>query len=219
MPRLPRIVIPGLPHHITQRGNRRQQTFFSAEDYQTYLELMHEACDRYRVKLWSYCLIPNHIHLIAVPPTKASLAKAIGRGHESYTRYINFKMKWRGYLWQGRFGSSPMDEEYLLLAARYIELNPVTARLVANPATYPWSSAQAHLGLKPSNFIEVAPMLERVPDWKAFLKEGLSEKVIAMLEESQRTGRPLGSEKFVKELEKVTGLQLLPQERKKPKNP
>lgn len=216
MSRLPRIVIPGLPHHITQRGNRRQQTFFCDKDYQTYIDLMGQSCRRYQVDLWSYCLMPNHIHLIAVPPLEKSLAKAIGQGHEAYTRYINFKMRWRGYLWQGRFGSSPMDEEHLLYAACYIELNPVMARMVADPAEYAWSSARAHLGIVDSDFIQVSPLLERVPCWRSFLKEGVSKQVILMLEEHQRTGKPLGSATFVQKLEALTGIELLPGKRERP---
>ena len=131
MARLARLVIPGLPHHITQRGNRRQQTFFNEADYAAYLELMSEWCRDQGVEIWTYCLMPNHTHIIAVPSTEDGLRWAIGEAHRRYTRRINFREKWRGYLWQGRFASFVMDEPYLLAAARYIELNPVRAGLVA----------------------------------------------------------------------------------------
>ena len=130
MARLARLVIPGLPHHVTQRGNRRQQTFFNDGDYVAYLELMAEWCREEGVEIWSYCLMPNHVHLIAVPKTEDGLRRAIGEAHRRYTRRINFREKWRGYLWQGRFASFIMDEPYLLAAARYVELNPVRAKLV-----------------------------------------------------------------------------------------
>ena len=130
MARLARLVIPGLPHHVTQRGNRRQQTFFNDGDYAAYLELMADWCREEGVEIWSYCLMPNHVHLIAVPKTEDGLRRAIGEAHRRYTRRINFREKWRGYLWQGRFASFIMDKPYLLAAARYVELNPVRAKLV-----------------------------------------------------------------------------------------
>lgn len=119
MARLARLVIPGLPHHVTQRGNRRQQTFFNDGDYAAYIELMAQWCREEGVEIWSYCLMPNHVHLIAVPKTEDGLRRAIGESHRSYTRRINFREQWRGYLWQGRFASFIMDEPYLLAAARY----------------------------------------------------------------------------------------------------
>ena len=141
MARLARLVVPGMPHHVTQRGNRRQQTFFNEGDYAAYLELMGEWCQEKGVQIWSYCLMPNHVHLIAVPSSEDGLRWAIGSAHERYTRRINFREKWRGYLWQGRFASFVMDEPYLLATARYVELNPVRAKLAPSVGAWPWSSA------------------------------------------------------------------------------
>ncbi len=124
-----------MPHHITQRGNRRQQTFFNNADYAAYLELMAEWCNKEGVDIWAYACMPNHIHLVAIPGTEEALRRAIGEAHRRYTRRINFREKWRGYLWQGRFASFVMDEAYLLAAARYIELNPLRAGLVASART------------------------------------------------------------------------------------
>ncbi len=118
MARIARVVAPGYPHHITQRGNRRQQTFFRDDDYLAYLELMAEWCRKCRVEIWAWCLMPNHVHLIAVPQTEEGLARAIGEAHRRYNRRINFREKWRGHLWQERFASFPMDETHLLVAAR-----------------------------------------------------------------------------------------------------
>ena len=146
MARLARLVIPGMPHHVTQRGNRRQETFFNEGDYAAYLELMVEWCREEGVEVWGYCLMPNHTHLIAVPASEQSLRRAIGEAHRRYTRRINFREKWRGYLWQGRFASFVMDEPYLLAAARYVELNPLRARLVGSAAEWPWSSARGTSG-------------------------------------------------------------------------
>lgn len=133
MARIARIVAPDIPHHITQRGNQKQKTFFCYEDYQLYLDLLAQWCRHFQVEIWAYCLMPNHVHLIAVPSTQKSLAKAIGKTHERYTRHVNFREGWRGHLWQGRFASYPMDEPHLLAATRYIELNPVKANIVACP--------------------------------------------------------------------------------------
>ena len=137
MARIARVVAPGYPHNITQRGNRRQATFFREEDYRLYRQLMAEWCSFHGIAVWAYCLMPNHVHLIVVPQTEDSLRLAIGEAHRRYTCHINFRENWRGHLWQGRFSSYVMDEKYLLAAARYVELNPVRARLVADPAEYP----------------------------------------------------------------------------------
>ena len=125
MARLARVVAPGLPHHVTQRGNRRQQTFFCQEDYDCYVQLMAQFCLAERVEIWAYCLMLNHVHLIAVPQAADGLRRAIGEAHRRYTRMVNFREGWRGHLWQGRFASFVLDEPYLLSAARYVELNPV----------------------------------------------------------------------------------------------
>ena len=137
MARLARVVAPGMPHHVAQRGNRRQSTFFRESDYQHYLELALEWSQAHGVQIWSYCLMPNHVHLIAVPDREESLSEAIGEIHRRYSRAINFRMGWRGHLWQGRFHSFPMDEDYLLATARYIEMNPVKAGRVKTPGDYP----------------------------------------------------------------------------------
>ena len=165
----------GFPHHITQRGNRRQQTFFSEEDYREYMSLMSEWCNRCNVEIWAYCLMPNHTHLIAVPASEESLRKAIGEAHRRYTRHINFLKGWRGYLWQGRFASYPMDESYLLAAARYIEFNPVRAGLVEKPGDYLWSSASAHLSGKDNKLVKVSPLLDIAGSWKDFLSTDIPE--------------------------------------------
>src|SRR5262249_20206153 len=139
MARLARVVVPGVPHHITQRGNRRQRTFFCDEDYHCYLELMAQWCGAHEVEVWAYCLMPNHVHLIAVPRTAEGLTRAIGEAHLRYSRMITFREKWRGHLWQGRFASYVLDEPYLPTAARYVELNPVRAGLIESPSRYRWS--------------------------------------------------------------------------------
>jgi putative transposase len=210
------LVVPGLPHHITQRGNRRQQTFFRDEDYAAYRELMAEWCGERGVEVWAYCLMPNHVHLIAVPRSEDGLRRAIGEAHRRYTRRINFREKWRGFLWQGRFASFVMDEPYVLAAARYVELNPVRAGLVADPADWPWSSARPHLSGCDDRLVRVTPMLAMVADWRALLNSGLDEEQLRALRGHGRTGCPLGSATFVEGLERVVGRVLRPRKPGRP---
>ncbi len=165
MPRISRLIAPGIPHHVTQRGNRRMQTFFRDEDYQAYLALMAEWCRKRNVAVWAYCLMPNHVHLIAVPESEDSLRRAIGEAHRRYSSMINRRNKWTGHLWQGRFSSFPMDETYLFAAARYIEMNPVRARLVDDPASWKWSSASAHLAGQDDQLVRVSPLLATGSDF------------------------------------------------------
>jgi putative transposase len=172
MARIARVVVPGIPHHVTQRGNRRQQTFFLPDDYKAYIDLLAEWCRICRVEILAWCLMPNHVHLIVVPETETALARAIGEAHRRYTRRINFREGWRGHLWQERFASFPMDEGYLLAAARYIEMNPVAAGIVSHPGDYRWSSAGAHLAGLDDALTRVEPLLALVDSW------GFSDVVI-----------------------------------------
>ncbi len=210
MARIARIIAVNSPHHVTQRGNRRQQTFFCDEDYLVYIELMAQWCRHYNVAVWAWCLMPNHIHLIAVPQTPEGLSRAIGEAHRRYTRHINFRENWRGHLWQGRFASFPMDERYLLATARYIEMNPVAAGLVQQPEDYRWSSARAHLAGEDDELVKVAPLLNLVPDWSRFLTLSSIEE-LDLLHRHERTGRPMGDDSFVAALEHTLGRVLQPQ--------
>ena len=218
MARIARVVVPCIPHHITQRGNRRQEVFFCQEDYNFYIELMKEWCRRSGVDIWAYCLMPNHVHLIAVPESEKSLAMGIGEAHRRYTKMINFRERWRGYLWQGRFASFPMDEQYLLAAARYVELNPVRAKMVQVPWEYKWSSAGAHVAGKDDKFVKAGALLEIVGDWKEFLVGGLKEKELEVMRCHTCTGRPLGGEEFMRQVEFAVGRVISPLKRG-PKGP
>ncbi len=211
MARLARVVVPGVPHHVTQRGNRRLETFFEDDDYRFYLELLAASCAEARVAVWAYCLMPNHVHLVLVPKEPDGLRRALGEAHRRYTRRINFREGWRGHLWQERFHSFPMGEAYLLATARYVELNPVRARLVRKPQNWPWSSARAHLASCDDALVQVAPLLRRVPDWARFLAGGMSDDDIEQIRKHSRSGRPLGAKRFVQRLEHRLGRTLLPQ--------
>ncbi len=162
---------------------------------------MAQWCRTLHVEIWAYCLMRNHVHLVAVPESKDGLAKAVGEAHRRYTRYVNFREGWRGHLWQGRFKSYVMDESYLLAAVRYIELNPVRAKLVSNPADYPWSSAAAHVEGREDRLIVASPLREMVGDWREFLNSGIGTDDAEILRLHERTGRPLGSDDFITRLE------------------
>jgi putative transposase len=151
-------VAAGLPHHLTQRGDRRQETFFCDDDYRAYIQLMGEWCTKSGAEVRAYCLMPNHVHLILVPESEESLRRAVGEAHRRYTRLMNFRDRWRGHLWQGQFGSYAMDERYLPAAVRYVELNPLRAGLVDRPETYPWSSAAANLNGRDDALVKVFPL-------------------------------------------------------------
>lgn len=210
MARLARVIAPGWPHHVTQRGNRRQPVFFEAADYQAYKTLLSEWCRRCQVQVWAYCLMTNHVHLLLVPATADGLRQAVGETHRRYTRRIHFREGWRGYLWQGRFASYVMDEAYLLAAARYVELNPIAAGLVTEPGQYPWSSAAAHLAQRDDDLVQVQPLLALVPDWAGLLHSGLAPAQRTAIERHGRTGRPLGNDAFLTALERRLGRQLRP---------
>jgi putative transposase len=205
MARLSRVVVPGVPHHITQRGNRRQETFFCEADYEAYTELLSEWSKRCGVGIWAYCLMPNHIHLIAVPNSEDGLRRGIGEAHRRYSRRINFRQGWRGHLWQGRFASYPMDDIYLMKAVRYIELNPVRAKLCRVPWRWKWSSAASHVLGKGDRLVDVSVLQEYVDDWRSFLAEGLDGNDVELLRRHERTGRPLGGSGFVERLERMLG--------------
>jgi len=206
MARIARVVVPGYPHHITQRGNRRQAVFFTEDDYRVYIKLMAEWCAHFKVEIWAYCLMTNHTHIIAVPADEQGLRKAIGEAHRRYTLRVNFRERWHGHLWQERFASFPMDERYLLAAARYIELNPVRAKLVTNAEDYPWSSAKAHLRRRDDGLVRVSGVGKIVRNWREFLSLPVEKETVDKLRAHSSTGRPMGGAGFLKTLETISGI-------------
>jgi putative transposase len=210
MARLARVVVPGLPHHVTQRGNRRPETFFGDQDYGTYLRLLAAYSVAADCEVWAYCLMPNHGHVILTPGDEDGLRRALGETHRRYTRQVNLRQGWHGHLWQERFHSFPMDEAHLLACARYVELNPVRAGLVERADAWPWSSARAHLDGADDGVVRVAPLLERVADWRGFLRGGVDEAALAAIRRHARTGRPLGAASWLEDLEARLGRRLRP---------
>ncbi len=206
MARMARVVIPKFPHHVTQRGNIRQKTFFKDSDYSYYLELMSKYSKAVNTQIWAYYLVPNHVHRVMVPAQKDGLRATLGEAHRRYTRHINFRHGWRGHLWQERFHSFMMDEDYLLATVRYMENNPVTARLCEKATQWRWSSARAHIMKQDDTLVTVKPMLERVNDWASYLSDSRSNRENqALIQQHTRTGRSLGSKEFISKIELLTG--------------
>ena len=189
MPRPARLVLPGLPHHVTQRGNGRDRTFFGTDDYRLYLGLLRGACRKTRTAVWAWCLMPNHVHLILAPAGEDGLRSTLAPLHTRYAQEINRREGRCGHLWQGRFASFPMDDAHLHACLRYVELNPVRARLAERPEDWPWSSARAHLGLAGDGLTDLAATRGRVEDWRAFLGEGLDEDDREAIRTAERSGR------------------------------
>jgi putative transposase len=217
MTRLARVVLPGVVHHITQRGVRSMDIFYRDKDRKEYLFLMNRQAERYGLEFVCYCLMTNHVHLLVIPEREDSLRLGIGEAHRLYTRYINFREKTRGYLFQGRFFSCPMDDPYFITAARYVERNPVRAKICESAEDHQWSSARFHLGK-----INKDPLIKyryegigTISEWTKFLKS--EPRLIKMMKVNFRTGRPLGSNEFLQEAEATTGRNLIPKKGGRPR--
>jgi putative transposase len=214
MPRAARIVIPGCPHHVAQRGNNRQDVFFVDDDRRFYLETLREQSERFGLAVTAYCLMSNHVHLVCTPRRDDSLAKAVGRTNLYYARYVNRLHGRVGHLWQDRFFSSSLDEEHFWSALVYVERNPVRAGLVRKPWRYPWSSAAAHCGDRdPTGLLDLSAWAEMLPpgvDWAEGLSAAQDEEVVRRLRGWTHRGCPLGSDSFVSKLERQLGRRLRP---------
>ncbi len=193
MPRTARLVLPGIAHHLVQRGNRRQDVFFEEQDYLAYLALLRYLFAEAETRLLAYCLMPNHVHIIATPSDAGGL-RCFGEVNKRYTYKINKRMGWKGFLWQSRFSSWPMDERYLYEALRYVELNPVRAKLCGHPADYRWSSARQRLPSgKGTQDLRVCPPPAMVDDWEKYWAEGLEKNdVIETLRKNESRQSFLG---------------------------
>jgi putative transposase len=213
MARLARVVVPGLPHHVTQRGNRREPVFFGDDDYRAYLELIAGAAQRAGATIWAYCLMPNHVHFIMVPADSDGLRATFAEAHRRYTARIHAREHWSGHLWQGRFSSTAMDERHLMAAARYVPMNPVRAGLVARAADWPWSSVRAHLTGRDDGVVTTAPLLDRIGDFAGLLEAAEDEAAVMAIRRSRSTGRPVGAPAWIEALEASTARTLAPAKR------
>ena len=208
MARLARVVVPGLPYHVTQRGNGRQRVFFSASDYAAYRDLLAAASREARVGVWAWCLMPNHVHLILVPEDEDGLRRALARVHRRYAGVIHARRKRTGHFWQGRFGAVAMDEDHLAAAFRYVTLNPVRARLVERAQDWPWSSARAHLGFGDDGLTDLAAARRRFARFADLVEGDENEPATTRLRKGESVGRPIGSHAFIASLEAKTHRRL-----------
>lgn len=202
MPRISRAIAVGFPHHITQRGNYRQDVFVDVEDYAQYLKLLTEQTQQHGLDIWAYCLMPNHVHIVGVPGADNSLANVFRNVNMQYSQYFNRKSNAVGHLWQGRYFSCPLDEPHVYAAVRYVETNPVRAGITAMAADYPWSSAKSHVtGIVDPVLSGRCFLVETIRDWKEYLVEATDQETQTNLIKSTKTGRPCGAEGFVTHLE------------------
>ena len=213
MPRRPRVVIPGVAHHITQRGNNRQQTFFSNGHRRLYLDLLTHHAARQHVRILGYCLMPNHVHLAAVPESEDGLARALGPTHSEYALALNRSGERTGHLWQNRFFSCALDESHLVTALRYIDLNPVRASLTDVAWDWPWSSARAHAIAGTCDPVLDPEWSEytgfwNTAEWRDILTSAVPDGRAVDLRRATSTGEPLGSRDFVASLEHEVGRKL-----------
>jgi putative transposase len=203
MPRIARIIAPGYPHHITQRGNNRATVFFDDDDRLTYLKLLSGYSQKHHVHIWAYCLMGNHIHLLAVPESEASLARGIGLTNQMYTQYLNHKLNQSGRIWQNRFFSCVVENErYLWAVARYIERNPLKVGLATNVEEYWWSSAKAHVSGAHDPLLSADSWLslQEQNAYREFVRTEDEESDNA-IRRATNSGRPFGSDTFVDMLE------------------
>lgn len=217
MARLARAVFPGLPHHVTQRGNGRQQTFFCDADYALYRALLREHCAAAAVKVWAWVLMPNHVHLILVPADEDGIRRALARVHRIYAGRIHERLQPTGHFWQGRFGCVAMDEAHCHAALRYVALNPVRAGLVRRAQDWRWSSVRAQLAIEEDLLTDVAAVRERAPDFAALLAASEDEEAAMRLRRAESIGRPAGSAAFLAALEARYGKAVTPRPRGRPR--
>lgn len=200
MPREKRIVLPGVPHHITHRGNNKQSIFFDDEDRKRYLRLLRRYSQEHGLRILAYCLMTNHIHVVGVPAAEDSLSRVFKRTQLEHAIYINEKYGRCGHLWHGRYFSCPMDLDYTITALGYVELNPVRAGIVEYPWKFWWSSAPAHCGNRADDpLLDLDRWFRHFTDveWRDSLLVEMDNKgFLAEIREHTRKGKPLGKREF-----------------------
>lgn len=191
--------------------------FFSDDDRAVYLRLLGVECDRHGVRIAGYCLLSNHVHVLAIPAAADSMARAFGRAHTGYARWLNVRRGETGHVWQNRYFSCPLDERHQWDALRYVELNPVRAGLVETAEEWRWSSAAAHLGGRNrADLLDLTEWADRwnPATWRDVLADGPdSADILERIREATRTGRPVGSAQFIEGLEREAQRPLRPQKR------
>lgn len=198
MPRQARFVVPGHVHHVTQRGNYRQKIFYENQDYAVYLKYIQKYAKKFAVSIYAFCLMYNHVHWIVKPHLKESLSRLFSVAHQRYAYYLHKRMDKKGHLWQARFYSCVCIDHHIEQAIRYVERNPVRAKIVNQPWEYVWSSAKAHMG-KTYRLIELADINEyiKVNSWKDFLIPTERSEELKFIRDATQQGKFLGPAKRI----------------------
>jgi putative transposase len=220
MARFARVVSVEVAHHVTQRGNAKRFILDSDVDREVYLSLLRESLMQFKTSVIGYCLMSNHVHLVMVPRQADAMAKTLKQTHQRYASYWNAKNRSSGHVWQGRFYSCPLDRQHFWTALRYTELNPVRAGLVVEPEAWAWSSAAIHCGsIEANEWLAMEKWSQRwtLSSWREYLKAGVTDSELVMVRQCTHTGRPLGSERFVREMEEQTGRKLAPRKGGRPR--
>ena len=227
MPRFPRLALPNYPHHVVHRGHNQQEVFFSDSDRRSYLDTLIEFRDELKLRVYGYCLMTNHVHLIVDPGSEvANLGRLMKRLAGRHTRRINFMRGRSGTLWGGRFKCSPIDtDRYMLACLRYVDLNPVRARLVEAPEHYLWSSYRAKAGFATCLWLDADPSTQALSAteqgrqllYREFVSQGDNPGDLRLIRESLQRGHLTASDEVVGEL--ASRLGDLPQrERGRPRS-
>jgi len=213
MARLARVVIPQLPHLVTQRGNGRQRVFFAEDDYRLYRDGLAASCKAAAVEVWAWCLMPDHVHLVLVPADRDGLRRSLAPLHRRYAGLMHARQGSSGHFWQGRYGAVAVDEAYLGAALRYVVLNPVRAGLATSATDWPWSSAAAQLAGREDGITALAPVQARFAAFADLLGLGADDAAFERLRKAESIGRPLGGTAFMAHLKALTGRDLEPARR------
>lgn len=212
MARKARIVVPDTPHHIVQRGNRKEKIFFTGEDKDKYLCSLTKYSERYKVGVLSYCLMDNHIHLILEPSDKKGLSSVMNRVNTGHSKAINIKNNWSGHLWHSRYYSCAMSRKYFWTALKYVENNPVAANMVVNARDYYWSSAYSRCRKQSNRYLLYDDLWKKefseIEDWDAFLSTAVREEDLQKIKDATRRDFPVGKD-LVSRLEKELGRRLV----------
>ena len=196
----------GWPFHLAHRGNHKNTVFSSDQDRLEYLTLLREYASRFGMAVWAYCLMGNHVHIVAIGEQRLSIAKAIGNTHRAFSSLQNRRRDVTGHLWANRFFSTALDETHLWAAVRYVELNPVRGNLVVDATDYRWSRARAHAGLTTDPLLDPnRPFPGPIDDWAGWLRLGLEDVIVKKIRENTTTGQPTGSDTFLAEMETRLG--------------
>jgi len=226
MARLPRYFVPGQPQHIIQRGNNREPIFFHRQDYRFYLECLQDAAERYELRIHAFVLMTNHVHLLATPRTGISIGKTLQSLGRRYVQYFNHAYGRTGTLWEGRYRATLIDSErYLLTCMRYVELNPVRARMVKRPADYPWSSYAANARGQDDALTVAHPLYRRLgpsgPErqraYRQLFRGPVGKADLQAIRKATNTGWALGDDRFRANVEKLSGRRAAPRPSGRPR--